>query len=61
MSAGSRDLWIDLMPDSPFGDILTVRSVLVQPVKPPEAHRVSPLKPVGGTDRKSRTIIGAAR
>ena len=57
MSAGSLDLWIDLMPDSPFGDILTARSVLVQPVKPSKAHRVSPLEPVGDTDRRSKTII----
>jgi hypothetical protein len=33
-SADGLDLWIDLMPDSPYGDILTVWSVLVQPVKP---------------------------
>jgi hypothetical protein len=61
MSAGILDLWIELLPDSPIGDILTVRSVLVQPVKPPKAHRVNPLKPVGGTDRKSKTIVDAAR
>jgi hypothetical protein len=61
MSAGSLDLWIDLMPESPFGDMLTVRSFLVQPVKPPNAYRVGPLKTVSGTDRKSKTIIGAAR
>ena len=54
MFGGSLDLWIDLMPDSPFGDMLTVRSILVHWVEPPKAHRVSPLKRVDGSDRKSR-------
>ena len=42
-SADGLDLWIDLMPDSPYRTMFMVRSVLVQPVKPSKVHRVSPL------------------
>jgi hypothetical protein len=49
MSAGILDFWIDPTPDSRIGDILAARSVLVHPVKPLTAHRVSPLEPEGGT------------
>jgi hypothetical protein len=40
--------------------MLRVRSVLVQPVKPPEAHRVNPLEPVGGT-RLSKLWLYSSR
>lgn len=43
ISAGSLDAWSDHVPDSPIGEMLTVRSALVQSVKPPKAHQVSPL------------------
>ena len=61
MPAGILDLRFDLMPGSPVGDILTVRNVVVQPVKPPKSASGKSSKPVGGTDRKSKTTIGAAR
>ena len=51
MSAGNLGLWVDLMPESPIGDMLTVRSVPVQQVKPPKAPRVRPLKWLGDTNR----------
>jgi hypothetical protein len=37
------------MPDSPYGHMLRVRSVLVHTVKPAKVHRVSPLQQVRGT------------
>jgi hypothetical protein len=48
------------MPDSPFGDMFRVWSVLVHTVKPPKVHRVSPLEPVAGGLGEGAEVTGAS-